>query len=165
MYKRQYLQYAYCSGSVLKELFVISIGLPAMPVALRIEFLCCTQTLPRPAVPSYSDILYCLQFTVCEGVSSLNKCRYKHLEGEAPADEDMPKLGQTAANYEVALQASLNKLGVGHVDLYQLHWPDRYTPMARPTSPKLAPNIVNCCIYSLTSFSNPDMLPPLTCVC
>jgi aryl-alcohol dehydrogenase-like predicted oxidoreductase len=31
-------------------------------------------------------------------------------------------------NIEEALDGSLRRLGTGHVDLYQIHWPDRYVP-------------------------------------
>ena len=34
-----------------------------------------------------------------------------------------------AANIAAALDASLSRLGTDHVDLLQLHWPDRYVPM------------------------------------
>ncbi|KAF8064533.1 tas [Scenedesmus sp. PABB004] len=34
-----------------------------------------------------------------------------------------------AANIAAALDGSLSRLGTDHVDIFQLHWPDRYVPM------------------------------------
>ena len=34
-----------------------------------------------------------------------------------------------AANIEEALNKSLARLGTDHVDLLQVHWPDRYVPL------------------------------------
>ncbi len=34
-----------------------------------------------------------------------------------------------AANISAAIDASLSRLGTDFIDLYQIHWPDRYVPM------------------------------------
>jgi aryl-alcohol dehydrogenase-like predicted oxidoreductase len=34
-----------------------------------------------------------------------------------------------ASNIEQALNKSLQRLGTDHVDLLQIHWPDRYVPL------------------------------------
>lgn len=57
--------------------------------------------------------------------------RHKHLDTETPALEDIPRLGHTEENYKVAVEASLRKLDIEYIDLYQLHWPDRYVPTVR----------------------------------
>jgi aryl-alcohol dehydrogenase-like predicted oxidoreductase len=55
--------------------------------------------------------------------------RFKHLdEDQQLPTEDIPKLGHSPENFKMALESSLRKLQVEYIDLYQLHWADRYVP-------------------------------------
>ena len=53
--------------------------------------------------------------------------RDKTLTGAA--DESAPKPRLVPEQIKRALAASLKRLRTDYVDLYQLHWPDRYTPL------------------------------------
>ena len=53
--------------------------------------------------------------------------REKTLVGAA--DESAPKPRLVPEQIRRALEASLARLKTDYVDLYQLHWPDRYTPL------------------------------------
>jgi aryl-alcohol dehydrogenase-like predicted oxidoreductase len=53
--------------------------------------------------------------------------REKTLTGEADPSAPLPRL--VPDQVRRALAASLKRLKTSYVDLYQLHWPDRYTPL------------------------------------
>ena len=60
-------------------------------------------------------------------VNYLTAAREAVLEGKADASAPLPRL--EPAQIKRALAASLVRLQTPYVDLYQLHWPDRYKPL------------------------------------
>jgi aryl-alcohol dehydrogenase-like predicted oxidoreductase len=48
---------------------------------------------------------------------------------DPPSATPPPLMGLDAANVRAAIAASLRRLGVECIDLYQLHWPQRYAPL------------------------------------
>jgi aryl-alcohol dehydrogenase-like predicted oxidoreductase len=60
-------------------------------------------------------------------VNFVSAARAKALSGKVDADAPLPRLAPDQIRH--ALEASLARLKSSYVDLYQLHWPDRYTPL------------------------------------
>lgn len=54
-----------------------------------------------------------------------------HLPGNrnVPPTKEKADCRLDAANIEAAVAASLRRLRTDYIDLYQLHWPDRYVPL------------------------------------
>jgi len=50
-------------------------------------------------------------------------------ESRDPPGDPAEQLRPVRSQIRGALQASLNRLGTPYVDLYQIHWPDRYAPL------------------------------------
>jgi aryl-alcohol dehydrogenase-like predicted oxidoreductase len=70
-----------------------------------------------------------LQVIVATKVAGYSKD--SHLPGNrnVPPTKEQADCRLDAANIEAAVAASLRRLRTDHIDLYQLHWPDRYVPL------------------------------------
>ncbi|GAQ78599.1 aldo keto reductase [Klebsormidium nitens] len=66
-------------------------------------------------------------------VSGYGKDSYLPGKRKDPPTDEKADARLDAANIEAALNASLRRLRTSYVDLYQLHWPDRYVPLFGPS--------------------------------
>jgi hypothetical protein len=83
-----------------------------------------------PSLPHDSEtVASCLQVVIATKVAGYSRDSYLPGQRNVPPTTEKADARLDAASIEAALAASLRRLRTEYVDLYQLHWPDRYVPL------------------------------------